>query len=60
MCIRDSGNAHVNDDGLVRLRQGRPVEVDTVILEMAGDENTALRKVPVREREAETLSLIHI
>ena len=48
------GNAHVDDDCLVAMRQRLPVEIDAVILEMACNEDTALRMIAVREREAET------
>ena len=49
----ETGDAHVDDDCLVRLGEGLPVEVDGVVLEVAGDEHATLRVVAVRQWEAE-------
>ena len=48
----EAGDAHVDDDCLIRLGEGLPVEVDGMVLEVAGDEDAALRMLTMREREA--------
>ena len=45
-------DAHVEDDGLAGPGEGRPVEIDGAVLEMAGDEGDGLRVVAVGERKA--------
>ena len=48
----EAGQAHVDDQGLIRAREFRPVEVDAIVLPMAGDEPHRLRDVAVGERNA--------
>ena len=43
---------HVDDQRLIRLRQFRPVEIDDIVAQMAGDEPDGLRPVAMGQRYA--------
>ena len=49
---RQAEQSHVDDDGLPRPRERRPVEVHAAVLEVAGDEQAGLRMLAMRERDA--------
>src|SRR5262249_36781542 len=48
----DAGQAHVHDEGLPRLRELGPIEIDRVARAMAGHESHRLRAIAMRERDA--------
>gem|GEM_PF-3377343 len=47
----DADQPHVEDDGLVRLRERLPVQVHAAVLQVPGDEHHRLREIAMRERD---------
>ena len=45
-------DAHVENDGLARAGEGRPVKINTAVFQVAGGKNNGLRVITVRQRNS--------